>query len=159
MTGTATALEGFLAAWQHLSPCAPEAGGHVPTREEVCGKPPWRGTREGPVHAARGIDFAPAVCNEAPVMPNGTAQDTARARESWTSKLGVVLAVSGSAVGLGNFLRFPGEAVSNGGGAFMLPYLVSLVLLGIPICWAEWTMGRLGGRFGQNSPPGICRAL
>ena len=42
-------------------------------------------------------------------------------REQWGSKLGVILAVSGSAVGLGNFLRFPGQAATNGGGAFMIP--------------------------------------
>ena len=80
-------------------------------------------------------------------------------KEQWGSKLGVVLAVAGSAVGLGNFLRFPGQAVNNGGGAFMIPYIISFLLLGIPIAWCEWTMGRLGGRFGQNSAPGIMFAL
>ncbi|MEW6236489.1 MAG: sodium-dependent transporter [Candidatus Omnitrophota bacterium] len=77
-------------------------------------------------------------------------------RESWGSKLGVILAVAGSAVGLGNFLRFPGVAVQNGGGAFMIPYFLSFVLLGIPICWAEWIMGRRAGRLsGLSSSPGI----
>ena len=80
-------------------------------------------------------------------------------REHWGSRFGVILAVAGSAVGLGNFLRFPGVAVNNGGGAFMIPYLLSFLLLGIPICWCEWTMGRLGGRFGQNNGPGIMYAL
>ncbi len=81
------------------------------------------------------------------------------AKENWGSRMGVVLAVAGSAVGLGNFLRFPGTAVNNGGGAFMIPYLISFVLLGIPIAWCEWTIGRLGGRYGQNSGPGIMYAL
>ena len=80
-------------------------------------------------------------------------------KENWGSKMGVVLAVAGSAVGLGNFLRFPGQAVNNGGGAFMIPYIISFLVLGIPIAWCEWTMGRLGGRFGQNSAPGIMFAL
>ena len=80
-------------------------------------------------------------------------------QEQWGSKLGVVLAVAGSAVGLGNFLRFPGQAVNNGGGAFMIPYFISFLVLGIPIAWCEWTMGRLGGRFRQNSAPGIMYAL
>jgi neurotransmitter:Na+ symporter, NSS family len=75
--------------------------------------------------------------------------------EQWASRLGVILAVAGSAVGLGNFLRFPGQAAQNGGGAFMLPYFVSLLVLGIPLCWAEWTMGRYGGNRGFNSAPGI----
>ena len=80
-------------------------------------------------------------------------------KEKWGSQLGVVLAVAGSAVGLGNFLRFPGTAVNNGGGAFMVPYFISFLVLGIPIAWCEWTIGRLGGRYGQNSGPGILYAL
>ncbi len=80
-------------------------------------------------------------------------------KENWGSRLGVVLAVAGSAVGLGNFLRFPGTAVNNGGGAFMIPYIISFLLLGVPIAWCEWTIGRLGGRYGQNNAPGIMFAL
>jgi len=76
-------------------------------------------------------------------------------KEQWASRIGVILAVAGSAVGLGNFLRFPGQAAQNGGGAFMLPYFISLLVLGIPLCWAEWAMGRYGGRRGFNSAPGI----
>jgi SNF family Na+-dependent transporter len=73
----------------------------------------------------------------------------------WGTRIGLILAVSGSAVGLGNFLRFPGNAAENGGGAFMIPYFIALVLLGIPIGWAEWTMGRYGGRKGFHSAPAI----
>lgn len=76
-------------------------------------------------------------------------------QEQWGSKLGVILAVAGSAVGLGNFLRFPGQAADNGGGAFMIPYFCALLFLGIPIGWAEWTMGRYGGRKGLHSSPSI----
>jgi SNF family Na+-dependent transporter len=86
-------------------------------------------------------------------------QSENRGAESWGSKLGVILAVAGSAVGLGNFLRFPGQAAANGGGAFMIPYFVSFLLVGIPICWAEWSMGRYGGRYGFNSAPGIFSVL
>ena len=75
--------------------------------------------------------------------------------ESWNSRIGVILAVAGSAVGLGNFLRFPGQAAEYGGGAFMLAYFISFILIGLPICWAEWTMGRHGGQAGFNSAPGI----
>lgn len=78
-----------------------------------------------------------------------------RKRELWGTRIGVILAVAGSAVGLGNFLRFPGQAAQYGGGAFMLPYFVSLLILGIPLCWAEWTMGRYGGTRGFNSAPGV----
>ncbi|RJP34933.1 MAG: sodium:calcium symporter [Candidatus Omnitrophota bacterium] len=81
-------------------------------------------------------------------------------RENWGSKLGVILAVAGSAVGLGNFLRFPGVAVQNGGGAFMIPYFLAFLLVGIPICWAEWIMGRRGGRLsGLSSSPGLFSVL
>lgn len=81
------------------------------------------------------------------------------ATERWATRIGVILAVSGSAVGLGNFLRFPGLAAKYGGGAFMIPYFISLLLIGIPICWCEWTLGRYGGQRGFNSSPGIFRVL
>jgi SNF family Na+-dependent transporter len=75
----------------------------------------------------------------------------------------VILAVAGSAVGLGNFLRFPGQAAKyggdDGGGAFMVAYFISLLIIGIPICWAEWTMGRYGGLRGYNSSPGIFHTI
>lgn len=81
-------------------------------------------------------------------------------RENWATKIGVILAVAGSAVGLGNFLRFPGVAVQNGGGAFMIPYFIAFLLVGIPICWAEWIMGRRAGRLsGLSSSPGIFGVL
>jgi SNF family Na+-dependent transporter len=76
-------------------------------------------------------------------------------KESWNSRIGVILAVAGSAVGLGNFLRFPGQAAEYGGGAFMIAYFLAFLLIGLPICWAEWTMGRFGGQAGFNSAPGI----
>jgi neurotransmitter:Na+ symporter, NSS family len=80
-------------------------------------------------------------------------------REAWTSKIGVILAVSGSAIGLGNFLRFPVKAASFGGGAFLIPYFVALVLIGIPLAWMEWTLGRYGGGHGHGSAPGILNAV
>lgn len=83
----------------------------------------------------------------------------ATSREHWGSRLGVILAVAGSAVGLGNFLRFPAKATVNGGGAFMIPYFVALLLLGIPLVWVEWTIGRLGGQHGHGTAPGIFDAI
>ncbi len=81
------------------------------------------------------------------------------ARERWGSKLGIILAVAGSAVGLGNFLRFPAQAARNGGGAFMIPYFVALLLLGIPLMWIEWTIGRFGGGFGHSTAPGMFHTI
>ncbi|MCX7887459.1 MAG: sodium:calcium symporter, partial [Verrucomicrobiae bacterium] len=60
-----------------------------------------------------------------------------RKKEGWATRIGVILAVTGSAVGLGNFLRFPGKAAQYEGGAFMIPYFIALFLLGLPIAWAE----------------------
>jgi NSS family neurotransmitter:Na+ symporter len=80
-------------------------------------------------------------------------------RQHWGTKVGVVLAVAGSAVGLGNFLRFPVQAAKNGGGAFIIPYLIIFVLVGIPLVWAEWTAGRFGGGYGHSTSPGIFQAL
>jgi NSS family neurotransmitter:Na+ symporter len=75
--------------------------------------------------------------------------------ESWGSRVGLILAMAGNAVGLGNFLRFPVQAVQNGGGAFIIPYIICFLLMGIPLLWIEWTMGRYGGRFGNHSTPFI----
>ncbi|MCM8801333.1 MAG: sodium-dependent transporter [Candidatus Omnitrophica bacterium] len=80
-------------------------------------------------------------------------------RDNWGSRLGVIMAVAGSAIGLGNFIRFPAKVASNGGGAFMIPYLVSLFLLGIPLMWIEWTLGRYGGGFGHGTAPGIFHSV
>lgn len=92
-------------------------------------------------------------------MADAPANPQLGERENWGSKIGVILAVAGSAVGLGNFLRFPGTAVNNGGGAFMIPYVICFLLIGVPIVWCEWTMGRLGGRYGLNNGAGIIFAL
>ncbi|MDD2687378.1 MAG: sodium-dependent transporter [Bacteroidales bacterium] len=80
-------------------------------------------------------------------------------KETWGSRLGLVLAMAGNAVGLGNFLRFPIQAVQNGGGAFILPYLLSFILLGIPLLFVEWSTGRFGGVAGFNSPPYILQSI
>ena len=80
-------------------------------------------------------------------------------RKAWGSKLGIIMAVAGSAVGLGNFLRFPVQVAQNGGGAFMIPYFVMLVFMGLPLMWIEWTIGRFGGGFGHSTAPGMFHSL
>lgn len=74
-------------------------------------------------------------------------------KEQWATRVGLVLAMAGNAVGLGNFLRFPVQAVQNGGGAFLIPYFVSFLLLGIPLLWVEWSIGKYGGQYGKHSTP------
>jgi NSS family neurotransmitter:Na+ symporter len=64
----------------------------------------------------------------------------------WSSRLAFVLAVTGSAVGLGNIWRFPYIAGENGGGAFVLVYLVCIFAIGLPVMMAETLLGRRGRR-------------
>lgn len=63
-------------------------------------------------------------------------------RGFWGSRLGFILAASGSAVGLGNVWKFPYITGQNGGGAFVLIYLVCILVVGLPIMLAEFTLGR-----------------
>ena len=79
----------------------------------------------------------------------------AKNSDSWGSRIGLILAMAGNAVGLGNFLRFPVQAAQNGGGAFIIPYLVCFLLMGIPLLFIEWSSGRFGGKFGNHSTPFI----
>jgi len=80
--------------------------------------------------------------------------EQAPAREQWGSRIGLILAMAGNAVGLGNFLRFPRQAVANGGGTFMIPYFIAFLLVGIPLMWVEWGIGRKGGQHHHGSLPG-----
>ncbi len=80
-------------------------------------------------------------------------------RENWGSRIGIILAVAGGAAGLGNFLRFPTQVVQNGGGAFMVPYFIAFLFLGIPIAFAEWTLGRFSGQYGRGSAPGVFHVI
>jgi NSS family neurotransmitter:Na+ symporter len=79
--------------------------------------------------------------------------------EAWGSRVGLILAMAGNAVGLGNFLRFPVQAIQNGGGAFIIPYLVCFLLMGLPLLFVEWSSGRFGGSKGHHSTPFIFDAM
>ncbi len=81
------------------------------------------------------------------------------ANEAWGSRIGLILAMAGNAVGLGNFLRFPSQAANNGGGTFMITYFIAFLLLGIPLMWIEWGIGRNGGRFRKGHLPGMFAAI
>ena len=76
-------------------------------------------------------------------------------REHWTSSLGFVCAAAGSAVGLGNIWKFPYIAGENGGGAFVMVYLLCILLVGIPVMLCEMTLGRAT----QKNPVGAFKAL
>ncbi len=80
--------------------------------------------------------------------------DATKPREQWSGQLGFILAAIGSAVGLGNIWRFPGVAYENGGGAFLIPYLVALLTAGIPILWLDYAIGH---RFRGAAPTAFRR--
>ena len=63
-------------------------------------------------------------------------------REQWGSKLGFILAASGSAVGIGNIWKYPHMAGQNGGAAFTLVYLACILVVGLSIVIAEFVIGR-----------------
>ncbi|MCX5896499.1 MAG: sodium-dependent transporter [Proteobacteria bacterium] len=76
-------------------------------------------------------------------------------REHWASKLGFVLASAGSAIGLGNIWRFPYKAGQYGGGAFVLTYIIAVIIIGIPVMIAEFIIGRSA----QKNPVGAFKVL
>ncbi|MDY5585276.1 MAG: sodium-dependent transporter [Arcanobacterium sp.] len=76
-------------------------------------------------------------------------------RERWSGQFGFIISAIGSAIGLGNIWRFPGVAYTNGGGAFLIPYLVALLTAGIPILLLDYSLGH---RY-QGSAPTVFRRL
>ncbi|MCW8932039.1 MAG: sodium-dependent transporter [Gammaproteobacteria bacterium] len=75
---------------------------------------------------------------------NQNPQNQSSGRELWSSRMVFILAATGSAVGLGNIWKFPYITGENGGGAFVLIYLLCIASIGIPIMMAEIMLGRRG---------------
>ncbi|MEU2202034.1 sodium-dependent transporter [Isoptericola sp. NPDC019482] len=84
-----------------------------------------------------------------------TTTDTSPPREQFTGQVGFILSAIGSAVGLGNIWRFPGVAYENGGGAFLVPYVIALLTAGIPILFLDYALGH---RF-RGGPPTVFRRV
>ncbi|HSM28238.1 MAG TPA: sodium-dependent transporter, partial [Thioalkalivibrio sp.] len=75
----------------------------------------------------------------------------------WSTRLAFVLAATGSAVGLGNVWRFPYIVGENGGGAFVLVYLLCILMIGLPIMMAEILLGRRGRQSPINTMLTVAR--
>ncbi|MDK2800957.1 MAG: neurotransmitter:Na+ symporter, family [Clostridiales bacterium] len=73
-------------------------------------------------------------------------QNNLQARDSFATRLGLVLAAAGSAIGLGNVWKFPYITGENGGAAFILVYLICIALIGLPVMVAELSVGRKAGK-------------
>lgn len=74
-------------------------------------------------------------------------------RESFSSRLGFLLISAGCAIGLGNVWRFPYITGQYGGAAFVVVYLLFLVIMGLPVMVMEFSVGRGQHRFGLALPP------
>ncbi|HRK69777.1 MAG TPA: sodium-dependent transporter, partial [Hyphomonas sp.] len=81
-----------------------------------------------------------------------------RKSETWSSRFAFIMASVGSAVGLGNFWRFPYTAGENGGGAFILIYILCVLLVALPLLMAEYAMGRKSGMSAIEGVQSLARA-
>ena len=79
----------------------------------------------------------------------------ANSRENWSARSGFIIAAIGSAVGLGNIWRFPYVAYENGGGAFLIPYLIAIFAAGLPLLFLDYAVGH---KF-RKAPPTAYKKL
>jgi NSS family neurotransmitter:Na+ symporter len=92
------------------------------------------------------VDIVGSTSGRSRHARQGATLSDLQTRGQWKSRLGFILAASGSAIGLGNIVFFSANAYRFGGGAFYLPYLIGLFAIGIPVMMLEFGLGRFSGR-------------
>ncbi|PAA69439.1 hypothetical protein BOX15_Mlig024770g2 [Macrostomum lignano] len=101
-----------------------------------------------------GLDMQPMGSTNMEGMPGEEGGDENKERGNWTGRFDFILSAIGFAVGLGNVWRFPYLCYSNGGGAFLIPYVIMLAVAGLPLFYFELSFGQ----FANLGPVTIWRA-
>ncbi|XP_037098872.1 sodium- and chloride-dependent GABA transporter 2 isoform X2 [Syngnathus acus] len=93
-------------------------------------------------------DAAKVALRNGAAVPEPTSEVKMEERGQWSNKVEFILSVAGSIIGLGNMWRFPYLCYKNGGGAFLIPYLIFLFACGVPVFFLETALGQFTSQGG-----------